>query len=1088
MVIWWVVGMSPDGRSPHFTLYFSTVQQPHSVVQPIQFCFSSLAPLALWCGMLATVWAAEDKLLQADLAKLADPATRDAEVARLAGCDGKKQTLLNYRFHPCPQRGNAAPILLLSARYKLDFGPRPGGREEYPVERPDEVFGSQVVEPVALLEPSPMPIKDQVLLLFDSTGREIRPFGGNNFINQGYVFDFNGDGVLERADATSYGIAEAKDQQIDVFELATVEAKPQVLLQVIYNWHPRSAPASNDWGFTCFDENNDGVLEIGFGPKGVFSGNPKPAFVFRRDAAGNYGCGKLPPQAHLRVMQSGETLKGIAKTDKGLGYPVLDENTPVGTAPPDPAARYEFKSLKGASDTELLAFFHGRPRHDPFMGPEDAVSDHPPAGFWEMAPKQAALALADANRTPSHRGGWKLAVDDRGGITPPQSGWLVYRSNPDNSYSYNPRVFALRFGVPKPVLVVTEYNSSGMVGSNRLADAPAHGFRVIDLTEAEAAFVAGTLFWLDRVRSLSVAAWENRGGWSSSADGYGALLLMPDGAPSRLLAEGTVWACDSMSARWYEDYTREVAVNLAEYLLCNLWVSHLGERWKVGPELDRQGTMTPLKDRLAPRTSAVARQQLLATMAGLFARHREDPLPSQVVARLVQAAGDDGFAEFIPDLERLQQALPPSDAEDLEYEKLDRRFERDHFGTPLRDDPSDHPKDYARYKELGERQALKPGPILREQLKRALGQLRIMGDPAALKRLALSNERTGPWALKQLQSKDPAAWADVVTAGWKMAKVEERRQIFATLAVGDPPAARRFLDQLPAKEASPILLEAADFLRESDAEAAARRIPELLSFIASRKNEVDRRGWAMRLVVQLKLDDTQRQKLTDLLVAEIKHPQQTQFQSETTVTDAVRALGALPDAARHLPLFKSLKSDDPWGEGAVCGILVRLAKDEQERKQIMESFARPCFKNPPGMMNHLFLRALARDLRGVAPEIAAFATQSPAVPDGAKADSSGGKDQDLTVERYHCAREITALWLEPDAFTRTRMWLALAINRSTWFANRDGDALRARAAADIRQTPLAERQAAIAGMLAAVPGDTHINGETSAWLKQLAED
>lgn len=376
---------------------------------------------------------------------------------------------MNYRFHPCPQRGNAAPILFLSAGYKLDFGPRPGWREEYPVERPEEVFGSQAIEPAALLEPSPMPIKDQALLLFDSAGREIRPFGGNNFINHGHVFDFNGDGMLE----------------------------------------------------------------IGFGPKGVFGGNLKPEFVFRRDAAGNYGCGKLPPQAHIRVMQPGETLDVIAKTDKGLGYPVLDANTPVRTAPPDPAARYEFKSLRGASNAELLAFFHGRPRHDPFMGPEDAVPNHPPAGFWEMPAKQAALALADANRTPSHRAGWKLAVDDRGGITPPQSGWLVYRSNPDDSYSYNPRVFALRFGVPKPVLVVTEYNSSGMVGSNRLADAPAHGFRVIELTEAEAAFVVGTLFWLDRVRSLSVATWENRGGGSSSADGYGALLLLPDGAPSR---------------------------------------------------------------------------------------------------------------------------------------------------------------------------------------------------------------------------------------------------------------------------------------------------------------------------------------------------------------------------------------------------------------------------------------------------------------------------------------------------------------------------------------------------------------------------
>jgi len=167
---------------------------------------------------------------------------------------------------------------------------------------------------------------------------------------------------------------------------------------------------------------------------------------------------------------------------------------------------------------------------------------------------------------------------------------------------------------------------------------------------------------------------------------------------------------------------------------------------------------------------------------------------------------------------------------------------------------------------------------------------------------------------------------------------------------------------------------------------------------------------------------------------------------------------------------------------------VRVAKDEQARTQIMESFARPCFKNPPGMMNHLFLRALARDLRGVAPEIAAYATQSPAVPDGAKAGSSGGEDQDLTVERYHCAREVTALWSEPDGFTRTRMWLALAINRSWEFARADGAALRSRAAGTTRQTPLAERQTAIASMLAAVPGDTRIDGETSAWLKQLLED
>jgi hypothetical protein len=153
----------------------------------------------------------------------------------------------------------------------------------------------------------------------------------------------------------------------------------------------------------------------------------------------------------------------------------------------------------------------------------------------------------------------------------------------------------------------------------------------------------------------------------------------------------------------------------------------------------------------------------------------------------------------------------------------------------------------------------------------------------------------------------------------------------------------------------------------------------------------------------------------------------------------------------------------------------------------LESFLRRRLKTQTGMMNDLFVTALAHDLRGLAPEIAAYATQSREVPAGAKADSSGGEDQDLTVERYHCAREITALWSEPDGFTRTRMWLALAINRWWRFSGEDGEALRSRAAENIRQTPLAERQAAISAMLAAVPGDTRIDPQTAAWLKQLAE-
>jgi hypothetical protein len=64
--------------------------------------------------------ASGDDLEQADLARLLDPAGRAGEVARLAGCDGKKRLLRSFRLHRTP-RAAGGEWLVLAASYDFHF-------------------------------------------------------------------------------------------------------------------------------------------------------------------------------------------------------------------------------------------------------------------------------------------------------------------------------------------------------------------------------------------------------------------------------------------------------------------------------------------------------------------------------------------------------------------------------------------------------------------------------------------------------------------------------------------------------------------------------------------------------------------------------------------------------------------------------------------------------------------------------------------------------------------------------------------------------------------------------------------------------
>lgn len=1041
--------------------------------------------------ILAATAASADTLQQADLAKLRDPARRDAEVARLADCDKDKKILTSYQFLTANQPGGQPPLHVLCAASDYQFSRDEAIFGGYKLEKPEELFGKVASPIVSQIEPDLDPVRDSALLIFNSAGKEIRPFGGNNFTNEGYYFDFDHDGILDRADSTNYSVDEAPKHSVHVFELETIEPKPRTLLEVIFNWHPQSADDANEWAFTCFDDDHDGFAEIAFGPKSATTEQEQRRFVFRWDAVTKrYSAGEIPKRAHIRVMQPGETLASIAKSG-GLGYPLIkDPSDPQSdeSAAPSPQAPYVFRSFKDRPSAELAAFFQGKSRRDSWDGPEDSFPNRLPEKLRDLTPKQAALALAEANRTPTHRAQWKLALDDRHDLAPPKSGWLLHDWGSSSCYSFSSHLFALRFGVPDPSLTVFEYNSIGVVGRNPWADQPAHNVRVIKITDPEARFLADTVFWLDRIRTFTPRNDERRGfGRSSTADGSATLTLFPDGAPPRELASGTVWAASTISGSWDGDYTQTIFANLAEFLIADSFPAMLGERWKVAPEITAHSLATPTAARLAPRVDADARQQLSETFAAILDRHAKDPIPAAVIKELVQAAGEEALTGLLPALRNLLAGLPVSNAEDKEFAALEKRFAKDHLGNSLDDESAEHKKAYARLAGLRKKREFLPAAILRDSLADSITKLRLAANLADLIHAVSEKSPQSRWALTQLRRVDLDTWSSIVATQFRDADGDDRRAIFATLAAGDPPAAKRIIAEITPAERIELIIEIARYHRTHDVSSAANDLPALISLVRDKTRDYIRRGEAMVLLGEAELPPAMLKEFTTLLVAEVKQPQQGKYGMDT-LDSAITALTGLPGAGDHLDLITTAPRIVDQAFRAGLNAILRMAQDRPDRKLLLAAFIRPRFEKSNGMMNDIFLTTLAYDLRSLAPDIAAFASESPAVQDGDGADYSGGQFKSPVGQRYHIAREITALWMESDPATLARMWIYLVAAHPYQFnPNSQSPALREFATEQIRRLPVALRREEINTAVALMRISKH-DASTELWLRELARE
>lgn len=695
----------------------------------------------------------------------------------------------------------------------------------------------------------------------------------------------------------------------------------------------------------------------------------------------------------------------------------------------DTPVPYHFESLRNVSDEKIAQFMSGAKEVGSFHE-AGAPDSNFPEPLWDSDPKKAALAFAEANRSPTHRKNYQLWVDSNPSLIAPDAGWLAL----SNSYVQT----VLRFGIDQPFLL---HATTIMRGMNDYVDGKKHTLQLIPLSPDEAHFLADTAFWLAHLKSMPTRKGYSGSSIFSSHESYGTLEWQIDKQP-RLSTQGTLWSSDAISDRWKGDSNDESQLNLSHFLFTQALPKHLGKRWKQRKDNFFDSYKRPLAERLMSQDDTATQAKFTQIILTSLAHHDVDPFPAIALVAIAQCAGDVGLADTLPALEKLAAKLPLPSADEAELITLDAQFR---FVYPAPKDP-DERKKWERHQSL--ETALKDDFLtqVRRPLTQAIRQLRALGQPAKLRELAQNKYAPASWALHQLYRLQPDAYAEVLILRFATEKEWPRRQIFETLATLNPAAARRLRDSLTEKEQADLLFEITHFERVHDPARAQSRIPVLLE-TAEKPTEIilgpggyptsSKRGPAIEMLAKLPLSPADQKRFEALLLKELMSPENLEIFGECAIGPAATAIIHLPNPDRF---WDALYEATAVEEGSIefdslLNDLATLALATPEpRLSQLADLLRPRLQNHEAQVTSIFKAALALDLRSLAPEIEHFSTSGPEVPDSEDTNSCKNGPDKPCLHRYHSARHINALWQEPDPNTRARMWAALLLNSPYDFA------------------------------------------------------
>ncbi len=1037
-----------------------------------------LIPSGVVRSQEATTTATMKNLSGPDLIRrLGEAETRIAAFRELASRSEKKplEKLNSAEVIVCPQGTGEKPIYIVLTKFDVPETSTDHRFSGYPVEKPEELFGPPPEYPEEPIPPHGKLDKrgNLVIYAFTADGKGIMPFGGDNMLDAGIIADMNGDGIIERADMVNYGLI----TRAAVLEVCTAAEYPRPLLRVLYNWGP-----TNDWDYQFADRDGDGKIEIEFGPV-IAPDVVKPKVVFAWDQAkGAYIATQGSENAHVRVLpwtdyndhKIWQQLEQFKK--QSLTFPIDPEAKGAGRTgssidvggdkqeeeepSPPPAKPYQRTSLKGMTNAQIVTYMgDGKTSWD--FHREHVVPTQLPKDFWTLPAKQAAVALAEANRTEKHRRTYRLAIDDRDGREPPNACSIHYSHRSRRCYFTRDPSYFFRVDAEKAYLAYASVSGLGVVFYNIVEDLPTYDLRYAELSSKDAKHIADVIWWLRRVRTWTAFEDSSRSMTWSSADGSGALRFHA-GRSVEMNAKGTVWACDAISERWKEHFGEETLVNFVDYLLQVVVPSRVGEQWTRQAPSYKRDLWSRLK--ISPRKAKDAKQeaqfeqqlaeqyrQQVRPLIGLYSADQSQ-LPHSVLRIAVDAAGDSTLSEFRAPLGKIldqlatadepvrtgagvttppetstegQKSLGKSNQGEETLEALIIHWNESPKSADLREDVDS-------FKQALSSESTREG--LRSATIMAMHKLAVAGDPARLQSWAQTAVPGWQWAMARLKKIDKPRY--VATLEWwlRKSKGETARQFFEAIQEVEPQKAVELATQLPPDQRTDLTVSAYSVLEKANAVSETnRRVDALIAVTLDRSA-----GWQQRTqAIELLVPDESPLKYPDRKIDEaflrLFNRDLGDSVINFTLASACHALairGRTEYSDRMLQRFNDQKEGEAYNRMRVS--LVQLAQrgtEEQRAKlsDVLVASLKQTDHNPSGTILCIY----ALDRREWKDDLERMATSGPE-----DYDLRGANKDKQSIYRSHEARKIAAIWNEDDPLTRAKLLIAFGLHAS-WYSGED---------------------------------------------------
>ncbi len=998
--------------------------------------------------------------------QLLDPATRMQALYELAGqqtgeaFDEFAEEHANLQVTRCPQRGSTPPFYIVShdpewrsSRFIM--------HGDYEVPRPDELF--QIRRPSSASgAQSPVRMLDQVLKGYHENGKSFDPFRGDDMIADGYLFDINGDGLVEKLDTFNSGVASNNDK-LEVLSIRTAESDPRSLLTVVLNWHASDADTpENRWSWDIRQSAGTGWQVVLF-PSNVSA--EKPGAVYEWDAAQKRFTGPAGGKGSHFVrlsdgLQSWEPALEKLRDQGGLAYPVklppaasmADAGSAYGPPvfPPPPARPYVKQSRKALTHAELFAFMGpGRSLHDHIL--EHQTHDRVPDDFWTMSPRAAALELVDLSRSERHRSFFQLAMEDRDGQKPPETGTLHLSHSSSACYNARHWEILISFHPGDSWMAYARTVSNGAATYNALHDGIDYDFEWHALKDADARHLAQTVWWLDRVRSRDRR--KDNGGMSlttSTADGFAELKLQTSAGGRTLVdLDGQVYS-DDVRHRWNAEYNKEVALNFA----CLLIEKTLPPRWGGDREFLHE-SMPSLQDIPPDPTTAEKRKQDVRMMLERFMERldKQPPLKPVFLQRALYAAADTGVpVEDV--LKVLETYVQPPTKLEIELRELEKRTKAagplplPEPAIPIPNLDGKHPPKKESDEELHARKQrdqqyedVSRTYKLRKELEDDLSfmlrgtlpivrrQLVARDDVAALKAWAAAHDPDAAWAVRRLQQLDRTAYADVLSTDLlKLTSPSDASKavaLFHELCTVDAATAARVLTQMKGEPA-----KACAAIAPARIGTGTNDVDRFLTLLAEKENAYsDKRAVIDYLVPP---DEPMRHRDSRIETALLKEMKEHAGQYAGSGLEAAEALAQREGAIHHWNAFKDFHQKQTALYLDDYDYLCRLVIDSGEPHPLAElrTMLLAHLQRTRSALAPVFVSLYITNLRDTAPELARVATLDATDVEGSEMRSAGGAVH-AVKDRFHMPRQILALWDEPDATTTARMLIAWSIHHAS---------------------------------------------------------